>query len=427
MGKLAKSLLLVGLILLISGCQDQLTTPIKPKIDESLPVVEFESIKTIPDINAVALEWKAIDAAQAQGYYIIRADVQKGGKFQRVATVQNKYATHYLDKDLMANSKYAYKISMFTKDDMESRASSSVEVLTLPNLESVSFVQAISELPRQIKILWRPHSNPRVKKYILEKTTPVKSKWEKLTEIEDRFNVEYIDDKLGDNEIYLYRIMAETFDGIVSNPSQIVSATTKPLPLQISKLEATRDLPKKIQLSWGKSKTPDVVEYNIYRASSANGFFSKIAKAVESHNRFDDMIQEDGEIYFYKITTVDKDSLESDIKQVSPVMGSTLAKPNVPQITLSQIQGNKVILNWVSTDDRTVSYNIYKTTQESFISSKEKLIPNVQGLRFEDPDVVRGVEYNYTLQAVDAYGLLSEKTQEVSIKLPKLADGVRAD
>lgn len=427
MGKLAKSLLSVGLILFISGCQDQLTTPIKPKIDESLPVVEATSIKTIPDINAVALEWKAIDIAQAEGYYIIRADVQKGGKFQRVATVKNKYATHYLDKDLMANSKYAYKISMFTKNDMESRASGSVEVLTLPNLDSVSFVQAISELPRQIKILWRPHTNPRVKKYIIEKTTPVKSKWEQLKVIEDRFNVEYIDDGLGDNEIYMYRVMVETFDGIVSNPSAIVSATTKPLPLQISKLEATRDLPKKIQLAWGKSKTPDVVYYNIYRASSANGFFSKIAKAAEDHNRFDDMIQEDGEIYFYKITTVDKDGLESDIKQVSPVMGSTLAKPNVPQITLSQIQGNKVILNWVSTDDRTVSYNIYKTTKESFMSSKEKLIPNVQGLRFEDPDVVRGVEYNYTLQAVDAYGLLSEKTQEVSIKLPKLADGVRAD
>lgn len=425
MGKLVKSLLLVGLILLISGCEKQLTTPIKPKIDESLPVVESASIRTIPDINAVALEWKAIDIAQAEGYYIIRANVQEGGKFQRVATVKNKYATHYLDKDLMSNSKYAYKISMFTKDDMESRASGSVEVLTLPTLESVSFVQAISELPRQIKILWRPHSNPRVKSYIIEKTTPVKSKWEKLAVVKDRYNVEYIDDDLGDNEIYIYRIIVETFDGIISNPSAIVSATTKPLPLQISKLEATRDLPKKIQLSWGPSKTPDVVEYNIYRASSANGFFSKIAKAKADHNRFDDNIQEDGEIYFYKITTVDKDGLESNIKQVTPVMGSTLAKPNVPQITLSQIQGNKVILNWVSTDDRTVSYNIYKTTKTSFVSSKEKLIPNVQGLRFEDPDVVRGVEYNYTLQAVDTYGLISDKTQEVSIKLPKLAQEIQ--
>jgi len=119
---------------------------------------------------------------------------------------------------------------------------------------------------------------------------------------------------------------------------------------------------------------------------------------------------------------VDKDGLESDIKQITPTMGSTLEQPRIPQITLSQIQGNKVILNWVSTDDRAVVYNIYKTTKESFVSSKEKLIPNIQGLRFEDPDVVRGVEYNYALQAVDAYGLVSGKTKEVSIKLPKLVN-----
>lgn len=422
MGKLAKSLLLVGLILFVSGCNQQLTTPIKPKIDESLPVVDTTSIRTIPDINAVALEWKALDIARASGYYIIRADIQKGGKFKRVAKVKNKYSTHYLDKGLMANSKYAYKISLFTKDDVESQASGTVEVSTLPVLESVSFIQAISDLPRQIKILWRPYPNPRVSKYIIQRTTPIKSKWETLKEIDGRLNVEYIDNNLGDNEIYMYRILVKTFDGLVSKPSVIVSATTKPLPQQISQLQATKKLPKKIELSWGKSKTTDVVYYNIYRASSANGSFNKIAKARVDHNRFDDMIQEDGKIYFYKITTVDKDGLESDIKQVTPVMGSTLEQPRIPQITLSQIQGNKVILNWVSTDDRAVVYNIYKTTKESFVSSKEKLIPNIQGLRFEDPDVVRGVEYNYALQAVDAYGLLSGKTQEVSIKLPKLTN-----
>jgi len=425
MGKLVKSVLLVGLILFISGCENQLRIPAKPKIDVNLPVVDATSIRTIPDINAVALEWKAIDIAHATGYYIIRADIQKGGKFKRVAAVKNKYATHYLDKDLKSNSKYAYKISLSTKNGMESRASNTVEVTTLPVLESVSFIQAISDLPRQIKILWRPHPNPRVSKYIIQRTTPVKSKWEKLKEIDNRYNVEYIDDDLGDNEIYMYRVLVKTFDGIVSNPSAIVNATTKPLPLQVAQLEATKNLPKKIQLSWGKSKTPDVVEYNIYRSSSANGSFSKIAKAVVEHNRFDDIIENDGVIYFYKITTVDKDGLESDIKQVTPAMGSTLEEPRVPQITLSQIQGNKVILNWVSKDDRAVAYNIYKTTKESFVSSKEQLIPNIQGLRFEDPNVVRGVEYSYTLQAVDAYGLLSKKTQEVSIKLPKIVNEIK--
>ncbi|BFU77044.1 fibronectin type III domain-containing protein [Arcobacter sp. 15-2] len=420
MKKSITSILSLGLIVLFSGCQQTISTPAKPKIDVTLPVIDASSMKNISDINAIALEWKKIDIAQAAGYYIIRADMQEDGKFKRVAKIDNKFVTHYLDKDLNANSKYGYKIALFTKRGFESRASDALIVSTLPNFESVSLIESISNLPRQIKILWRPHSNPRVAQYIIERTSPTKAKWEEIAVMKNRLDVEYIDDDLGDNQIFMYRIKAVTFDGIISNISAIASATTKSLPGQIKKLEATTTLPKKIQLAWGKSLTKDVIAYNIYRAASATGSYSKIYTAPVSDNRFDDVISTDGKIYFYKITTVDKDNLESKIDEVTPVMGSTLAKPRMPQMTLAMIEGNKMILNWVSTDDRTVSYNIYKKSSESWTNSKEILIPNVAGIRFEDPDVVRGVEYEYRLQAIDKHGLLSETTDKSTLMLPKI-------
>jgi len=420
MKKSITSILSVGLIVLISGCQKDINTPIKPKIDESLPMVESSSIKHIPDITAIALEWKKIDIPRASGYYIIRANMQTDGKFKRVATIDNKLATHYLDRDLKANSKYGYKISLTTKQGFESRSSDTVIVSTLPNFESVSLIESISDLPRQIKVLWRPHSSARVAKYIIERTSPTQAKWQKIATIDNRLNAEYIDLGLDDNEIFMYRIKAVTFDGIVSKFSQVTSATTKPLPGQIKELEVTTDLPKKIQLSWGKSETKDVVAYNIYRSSSANGSYTKISTAPVAHNRFDDIISDDGQIYFYKITTVDRDQLESRKKELVPVMGSTLSKPKMPQITLAMIEGNKMILNWIATDDRTVSYNIYKISKENWATSNEIQIPNVTGLRFEDPDVVRGVEYGYKLQAVDKHGLLSETTDKSTLMLPKI-------
>lgn len=422
MKKSITSILSVGLVVLFSGCQQTISTPAKPKIDVTLPMVSVDTIKHIADINAIALEWKKIDIPQAAGYYIIRANMQEDGKFKRVAKVDNKFVTHYLDEDLNANSKYGYKIAMFTQRGFESRASDALIVSTLPNFDSVSLIESISNLPRQIKILWRPHSNPRVAKYIIERTSPTKAKWDEIATVENRLNVEYIDDDLGDNQIFMYRIRAVTFDDIVSNFSKITSATTKPLPGQIRKLEATIDLPKKIQLAWGESPSKDVVAYNIYRASSATGSFSKIYTARAGDNRFDDVISEDGKIHFYKITTVDKDNLESKIKEVTPVMGSTLPKPRMPQITLAMIEGDKMILNWVATDDRTVSYNIYKIAKEGWASSKEILIPNVTGQRFEDPDVVRGVEYAYKLQAIDKNGLLSETTDKSTLLLPKIVE-----
>jgi len=420
MKKSIQSILSIGLIVLFSGCQQNLDTPLKPKIDDSLPMVLSSSIKHIPDINAIALEWGKIDIARAAGYYIIRANMQEDGKFKRIATINNKLTTHYLDEGLQANSKYGYKISLLTKKGFESRASDTVLISTLPNFESVSLIESISDLARQIKILWRPHSNPRVAKYILERTSPSRAQWKEIATITNRLNAEYIDTDLKDNEIFMYRIRAVTFDGIVSNFSAVTSATTKPLPGQIKGLEVTRDLPRKIQLSWGKSATKDVVSYNIYRASSPTGSYAKIAKARSIHNRYDDIVNEDGKIYFYKITTVDKDDLESKKEEVIPVMGSTLSKPKMPQITLAMIEGNKMILNWIARDDRTVSYNIYKISKESWSTSNEILIPNVTGLRFEDPDVVRGVEYGYKIQAVDMNGLLSETTDKSTLMLPKI-------
>jgi len=420
MRKSITSILSVALIVLISGCQQNIGTPEKPKIDTNLPMVSTASIKHIPDINAIALEWKRVDHLRGAGYYIIRADMQEDGKFKRITTIKNKFVTHYLDTDVQANSKYGYKISLFTGKGFESRSSETVVVSTLPNFDSVSLIESISDLPRQIKILWRPHQNSRVAEYIIERTSPTRAKWETIATIKNRLNVEYIDEDLGDNEIFMYRIKAVTFDGIVSNSSAITSATTKALPGQIKTLEVTRDLPKKIQLSWGKSATEDVAYYNIYRASSATGRYSKIATAPVSHNRFDDMVTEDGKIYFYKITTVDVDSLESRIEEVTPIMGSTLSKPRMPQITLAMIEGNKIVLNWISTDDRTVSYNIYKISKENWITSNEILIPSVTGLRFEDPDIIRGVEYSYRLQAVDKHGLISEVTDKSSQMLPKI-------
>ncbi|MEA3352197.1 MAG: hypothetical protein U9Q33_00070 [Campylobacterota bacterium] len=426
MKQLTLSLLLASSVILFSGCEKQLDTAQKPKIDTTLPKVEDSSIKSISDITAVALEWKSITDARADGYYIYRSNMQQDDmRFKRVASIDNKYTTHFLDKDLYPNVRYSYSIALKSKRGVESAPSKSVTVSTLPNLESVSLIVAVNNLPRQIKIVWRPHQSERIEKYYLEKSNALSSKWERIATIEDRYNVEYIDEELGDNETYFYRLKAVTFDGLISQPSKIVEANTKPLPEHVGSLKATTNLPRKITLAWTESPTKDVVLYNIYRAASATGAYSKISKTPIPNNRFDDYVMEDGKIYFYKITTVDKDTLESEKRYLSPVMGATLSKPAMPILTLAQIQGNKIILNWRAADNRVVSYNIYKVTQDDWISSKEKLIPNVDGLRFEDNDVVRGVKYKYSIQAVDEYGLLSERTIESSLVLPKHTEKIK--
>lgn len=421
MTKLMKITSLAALILLVSGCTNQvnLGQPKVPKVDESLEVVDSSSIRSIPDMNAVAFEWRKVDDPRVIGYHFYRANMQEEGtKLKLIDTVENKYTTHYVDKDLEPNTKYVYKISSAIDGEEESRTTSDYVVSTLPRFEGVSFIQAISNLPKQIKIIWRPHSNERVESYRVERSTPQSAEWEKIATVKGRLQAEYIDDDLDDNVIYNYRVITQTFDDIKSNPSTIVKAQTKPLPLGILGLKVTNNLPRKITLNWQPSDSTDVIRYNIYRSSNAESSFDKIKSVNAQTLQFDDFINEDGKIYFYKISSIDKDGLESDLN-INSTMGATLSKLNKPIITLAQIQGERAILNWQAGDRRAVSYNIIKTIKESFFKSKTVKIEGITSLRYEDKDIVRGVEYKYAIQSVDQFGIASEMTNETALILPK--------
>ena len=147
--------------------------------------------------------------------------------------------------------------------------------------------------------------------------------------------------------------------------------------------------------------------------------FSEVKKLKSDIFTYEDFINEDGKTYFYKVTTIDKDGLESS-DSINPVMGITLTKLNKPILTLAQIQGEKAILNWQPGDNRAKYYNIYKTIKDSFFKTRNQKYTNITDLRFEDKDIVRGVEYKYSVESVDEYGIVSERTNETLLVLPKL-------
>ncbi|MCP4971693.1 MAG: hypothetical protein GY932_13995, partial [Arcobacter sp.] len=183
MTKLMKLTSLAALILLISGCsyKDNLTKVKVPKVDQTLEVVDSSSIRTISDINAIGFEWRKVDDPRVVGYNFYRANMKKdGSKLTLIDTIENKYTTHYVDEDLEPNTKYVYKISSATESEVESRTTNNYAVSTLPRMEGVSFIQAISNLPRQIKIVWRPHSNERINSYIIQRSNPKTAKWEEI-------------------------------------------------------------------------------------------------------------------------------------------------------------------------------------------------------------------------------------------------------
>jgi uncharacterized protein len=276
----------------------------------------------------------------------------------------------------------------------------------------VSFFQAVGNMPRSAKLLWRPHPNGKINGYIIERQDATDQKWNAIATITGRLNAEFIDHELKDSQVYNYRIKATTFDKLTTEASEMSKVITKPLPSEIRNITSTNDLPRAIKLGWEASSITDLSHYNLYRSSTPNGSFEYHVKLETT--TFTDNITEDGKFYFYKITAVDKDGLESLLSSVA-TQGSTLSKPQAPIAYEGKIVNKAVDLQWKNSDPRTISYTVVKTTKTSWVTRESIDINNITGTTFHDGDIKADTGYLYQIVSVDKNGIRSLPTEAIEL------------
>ena len=398
------------LILTFSGCVG--TSP-KPKavVDNTLPIITLTDNGTFTDMKAVGFEWKSVkDDPRVEGIYGYKKIVdskEKSNAFYEA--LQSRFITHYLDENVKPDSVYSYVFKTFTKD-AESLSSREIVVQTLPALESVSWMHVVQEMPRSAKIIWRPHINQIVKSYLLERKTLADDTWKDLATIQGRLSAEYIDSNLKDSHVYKYRIRALTYNDVVSKPSKEVKVLTKALPVSIENILASKNLAKKIKLSWEMPRVVDFSHFKVYRANSLDGSYTPIVTTKSTE--FIDAIEEDGKDYFYRVSVIDTDTLESKYDEKS-VHGKTLIKPIAPSLVAVQMQGNSLKIEWKSTDPRAKSFIVEKTIKKSWIDKKIEEFVDIKGNTFIDAQVEPKTTYYYKVYSVDEFSIKSEASMEV--------------
>lgn len=398
-------------LLFLSGCTQQPSPSEAPQIDPSLTKVKVNG--HIESMSSIAFEWEPSTNANVKGYYVYRNNPEANDKeLKRHASVKSRFFSHYTDSGLVPNTTYVYRFSAYNEKFQESDASKTYRVTTKPVLSSVSFFDAIGNMPRMAKLIWRPHDNPAVKEYILERQTIEKADWEEIATIKNRLQAEYIDRGLDDNRVYKYRLRAVTYEGIRSTPSDIAKVVTKPLPAEVQNLQATTSIAKQIKLSWDRSKEKDHAYYKIYRSDSGDGAYDYYVKLNETE--FVDEIDEDGQNYYYKVTAIDKDGLES-LQQSAPAHGSSLEKPNTPTFIDALVQNNAAVLTWKNNDTRTKTYTVIKSTKEGWISWTTQEITGISQETYTVKDLKPDTEYKFQVVAVDQYDIMSEPTKAADV------------
>ena len=349
------------------------------------------------DRNAIALEWNIVNKPNIAGYYIQRSTDAK--KYVTVQTIKNKYIAHWTDTNLKPNTIYYYKISTFTKNGTPSFAVFK-QAKTLDTISAMPYVvNANLKVKGMVKIVFRPHPNERVEGYYIERFNDESGKWERIANLKPRLRAEYIDTGLTDGKIYRYRVIAYTFDGLLSHPSKVVVTQTLQKPQMIVDLKASTSLPKKIKLTWKPVK--DAVKYKIY-ASSMNFKASFTPIATTQNTVFVDNINKDGYTKYYEVSSVNKFGIES-LK--SPfVMGSTLPIPTKPVVSIEK-NNKSVTFILRSPDKRAVKYLIRKYDGKKIIN-----IHNVHDT-YTDTNVKPKMSYTYEIYAIDKNGLISKPSE----------------
>lgn len=413
----ATTLLTVSLLIL-SGCGAQPSPKESTVIDSSLPTVALTQNGVITGMKSVAFEWKSITDQRVKGIYVYKmapSTSEQANELQYLTTIKSRFNTHFVDTNVNPDTKYTYAFQTFS-DDSDGRKSRNVVVNTLPVLQSVSWIHSITGMPRVAKIIWRPHSNEKVKEYVVERKTLEDEKWEKIDTIKGRLSAEFIDEDLNDNYVYTYRLRAVTYDNIVSTPSQIVKVITKALPTSIVNIKTTTNLANRVNINWSASSQKDFALYYVYRAEKINGSYELIAKL--HNNKFVDKIDENGKSYFYRVSAVDKDGLESEHEK-SSIQGMTLSRPSAPAIVEAKLTNNVIEIHWSKTDPRSVKFMVSKKHKQGWFKESLEEFDGIKGNRFSDKNIVPDSTYAYTVQSIDKNGISSEASVEVKIVTPE--------
>ncbi|MBN1522534.1 MAG: hypothetical protein JW928_08375 [Candidatus Aureabacteria bacterium] len=247
----------------------------------------------------VIITWDKNPEKDIDDYTVFRAEAHDG-EYKKIGTIT---ANEYTDKKLDDFKEYFYFVVATDKDKLQSKPSETVSARTKPIPSMPSNMKAIGGQPKKITVLWDKNPEDDIKHYTIFASKNPKRSYKKIGET-DNNAFEFLN--LKDKETYYFRVTATDKDGLVSQESKIVSATTKPLPP--TPVNVTAEIKDgKVLVVWTAIQYEDLFGYIIYKDR-------KKVEIIQDNLFIDDKIKP-GEKITYEISSMDNDKLESPRSQ----------------------------------------------------------------------------------------------------------------
>ena len=309
---------------------------------------------TVKASDKIKLYWKL--SKGANGYQVYRSTGIKG-EYTMIAELKGNSTVVYTDETLIPGQTYYYKIRPTVSNNGQQgygSYSSPIKGKTVPKTEITS-VKSVNS--NTLKLTWDKVSNAVT--YEIYRSEKKAGGYEKIAELSNSVQ-KYSDKNIKSGKKYFYKIVVTG----VLNGKDINSGYSKPVSnrtlkqVKIASIKTT--ITDGLKLKWGK--VTDASRYSIFRASSQNGTYKKVAtvKATDANAQYyTDLKVKAGRTYYYKIQAYSNENgiIASGCSSHSAVKKASTSYAIMGESTVTAEQMSKLFL----ASGRTYPAEIYKS------------------------------------------------------------------
>jgi fibronectin type 3 domain-containing protein len=229
---------------------------------------------------------------------------------------------------------------------------------------------------------------------------------------------EYLDTAANANTNYTYRVRAEndgTYSGYATGSQVTTPAPTPPaMPAGLS----AKAYDGGIALAWSANTEPDLVGYNVARATSASGPFTNLLNTAGplTSPAFNDTTAPAGVTVYYQVTAVNA-SDQSSAPAPASAVGPTTTAATPTGLTAAQVNAMSVLLTW--SGPAGVTYNVYRDGSPMALGIASTAYLDLS-------QVEPNHTYQYQVESVSSSGARSPQTDPITVTTPADQSGLTA-
>lgn len=313
--------------------------------------------KPSPTVSAYSyylkLTWKKVSGAT--GYNIYRSTDDES--YELCAQISSGSTVAWSDTQVVRGVKYSYKIAAVRSG---TQGPLSAAKTGTPTLSAPSGVKAARTSATGIKVTWKKVSGAQ--SYEIMRSSASNGTYETVAIVNGNSSVAYTDSKLEAGKTYYYIVRSvREIDGYTAysgNSSTVSAKTTLYAPSNVKVVSTGY---RSIAITWSAASGAD--GYVIYRATSKNGTYSKLAEVGSDVLGYDDVNLTANKYYYYKIKTVHNNTSGTVYSGYSTYKyaKTALKAPTGVDIDYSP---EYVGIYWIAGDEAT-GYQVYRSAKKS--------------------------------------------------------------